>query len=599
MKQFYLLTKTLLVAVCLLGGANSAWGENMTTMTGGLGLANNSGGFGAYATKLVTIGAGESYEYTFINYNDGASEDHVYDNWFAEIRNTSNQHCGDVRADGHHWVWPDANNGATLTDNYTGDTYTSISSNVAVWAQAYNGVTVTVTVTRSNDGDIVTVTHSATTNVVGEVASRTYSGTYTCKGFGTNGVSVILSNEKSHQDITKVVHTSASGVVTTYERKEVDLSQFTGDFCSYNAGVVTFSVTGASAVQKWCTLDLSGYYSEIPGLITDVNMTLTENITCTLGATNTGTNRLGIGIYGDTRTSFNKPSTADRNNSVTWWGIAGNNSDRIYYGTANSYVSGLTLNADTKIDVLMNMSAKTFSWYQGGTQKVNSQSFYDNTITQPKYLAVQSWSTPVLATISDMSLEIVYLSTVATIGTYGWATFSSAYALDFSKATEGLEAYMITGHEGNVVTKSQVTGTVPAGTGLLLKGAAGNYTIPVVGSSDTNVSANKLVAGTGTSISAEEGKTKYVLGVSASDKAEFQKIVSTAATVAAGKAYLQFNEVISGARALRMSFGDETAVENVKAAAETAKKNGTYLENGKIAIYKNGVKFNVAGQQMK
>ena len=196
----------------------------------------------------------------------------------------------------------------------------------------------------------------------------------------------------------------------------------------------------------------------------------------------------------------------------------------------------------------------------------------------------------------------------ATIGTYGWATFSSAYALDFSKATEGLEAYMITGHEGNVVTKSQVTGTVPAGTGLLLKGDEGSYTIPVVGSSDTDVSGNKLVAGTGASVSAEEGKTKYVLGVNnnstpsddSDDFAEFQKIVSTPATVAAGKAYLQFNEVISGARALRMSFGDETAVENVKAAAETmAKKNGTYLENGKIAIYKNGVKFNVAGQQMK
>lgn len=31
MKQFYLLTKTLLVAVCLLGGANSAWGDDLPT----------------------------------------------------------------------------------------------------------------------------------------------------------------------------------------------------------------------------------------------------------------------------------------------------------------------------------------------------------------------------------------------------------------------------------------------------------------------------------------------------------------------------------------------------------------------------------------
>lgn len=185
----------------------------------------------------------------------------------------------------------------------------------------------------------------------------------------------------------------------------------------------------------------------------------------------------------------------------------------------------------------------------------------------------------------------------APISSYGWATFSSDYALDFSKATTGLEAYMITGHEGSVVTKSQVTGTVPAGTGLLLKGAEGSYTIPVVGSSSTDVSANKLVAGTGASVSKEDDKTKYVLGVNGSE-AEFQKIDGTAATVAKGKAYLQFDEVIS---ARSMSFeGDEiTGIENVAAPAEATLKEGKFIENGQLVIVKNGVKFNAAGQQMK
>lgn len=189
------------------------------------------------------------------------------------------------------------------------------------------------------------------------------------------------------------------------------------------------------------------------------------------------------------------------------------------------------------------------------------------------------------------------LPVTAPISSYGWATFSSDYALDFSKATEGLEAYMITDHEGSVVTKSQVMGTVPAGTGLLLKGDAGNYNIPIVGSSSTDVSANKLVAGTGASVSAEEGKTKYVLGVNEGE-AEFQKIVGTAATVAKGKAYLQFNEVIS---ARSMSFeGDEiTGIENVAAPAEATLKEGKFIENGQLVIVKNGVKFNAAGQQMK
>ena len=794
MKQFYSLTKTLLVVVSLLvGGASSVWGENMTTMTGRLGLADNSGNFGAYATKLVTIGTGESYEYTFINYNDGASEDQLYHNWYAEIRNTSNQHCGDVRADGHHWVWPDANNGATLTDNYTGDTYTAISSNVAVWAQAYNGVTVTVTVTRSNDGNTVTVTHSATTNVVGEVASRTYSGTYTCTGFGTDGVSVILSNEKSHQDITKVVYTNASGVSTMY--KTVDLSQFDAN-STYSDGTASFNLSNS----QWSKLDLSNYYNDISGIITNVKLNFTENI-------GTG-GRMCFGIFGNNKSTWGKgmPETA---NSVSTWGVCGDsNANRVYYSSKPSNVNTLTVGSSQAIEIDMDMINKSFSFVQGSTTLVNNQPFIDTYITSPKYFAGHTWTSESnTTTLSNMTIEIVYrdasyfvdecktyetsaafatyidglnsagslknvedvyaaytswqiaqaeenglvdytkvlynadyslgtkngwtisgdantgaaldddkfgkiesngnggyqyytgwngrnvsqtisglpagvyrltakvyswsggapvrlfangvlsdqengedhtpsldfsvtgeessikigiggvggasendntdktwgtwgyridyftltkIASSATIGTYGWATFSSAYALDFSEATEGLEAYMITGHEGNVVTKAQVTGTVPAGTGLLLKGDEGSYTIPVVGSSDTDVSSNRMVAGTGEAVDAGSGVTRYVLGVNeTTNEAEFQKIVSTAATVAAGKAYLQFNEVISGARALRMSFGDETAVENVKAAAETAKKNGAYLENGKIAIYKNGMKFNVAGQQMK
>lgn len=190
------------------------------------------------------------------------------------------------------------------------------------------------------------------------------------------------------------------------------------------------------------------------------------------------------------------------------------------------------------------------------------------------------------------------------ISSFGWATFSSDYALDFSKATTGLEAYMITGHEGNVVTKSQVTGTVPAGTGLLLKGDAGSYNIPIVGSSTTDVSANLMKAGTGAAISAEGGMTKYVLGVSdngtagdtSDDFAEFQKITATSATVAKGKAYLQFNEVIS---ARSLYFEDEvTGIANVEAAAETKANEGKFIDNGKLVIVKNGVKYNVAGAKL-
>ena len=194
-------------------------------------------------------------------------------------------------------------------------------------------------------------------------------------------------------------------------------------------------------------------------------------------------------------------------------------------------------------------------------------------------------------------IDLLPVST--TISSYGWSTFSSDYALDFSKADAGLEAYIITGRDGAVVTKSLATGTVPAGTGLLLKGDASTaYNIPIVGSSDTDVSGNLLVAGAGAAVSYEAGKTKYVLGVNGS-KAEFQKIVEgTPATVDRGKAYLQFNEVVA---APQLSFfGDVTGIEDAVKSDELRVKSyynlagqriaqptkGLYIVNGKKVVVK-------------
>ena len=220
----------------------------------------------------------------------------------------------------------------------------------------------------------------------------------------------------------------------------------------------------------------------------------------------------------------------------------------------------------------------------------------NTTSTYHIYSTTATTSIPQYTGVYNMSIYSPAVS--APISSYGWATFSSDYALDFSKATTGLDAFMITGHEGNVVTKTPVEGTVPAGTGLLLKGAEGSYAIPVVASSSTNVSANKLVAGTGASVSKEDNMTKYVLGVSAGNEAEFQKIDGTAATVAKGKAYLVFN----GENLARtMSFEDEkiTGVENVEAApAEATLKDGKFIVDGKLVIFKKGMKFYANGARI-
>ena len=208
-------------------------------------------------------------------------------------------------------------------------------------------------------------------------------------------------------------------------------------------------------------------------------------------------------------------------------------------------------------------------------------------------------------TVFDNFQLTYYGNTVpASISEYGWATFSSDYPLDFTGISD-FEAYMITGHEGNVVTKSKVEGTVPASTGLLLKGDKGDYNIPVVASSSTDVSANKLVAGTGAEVSEGGDNTRYVLGVNnngtagdeSDDFAEFQKIGGTAATVAKGKAYLEFVGV-SLVKVFNIVDGAATGVE-APVAAEAAVEDGVYYNlNGqqvtkdyKGIVIVNGKKF--------
>ena len=164
----------------------------------------------------------------------------------------------------------------------------------------------------------------------------------------------------------------------------------------------------------------------------------------------------------------------------------------------------------------------------------------------------------------------------ATIGTLGMATLYSPYALDFS-GVAGLKAYIVTGYEGTAITTTQMTGTVPANTPLLLEGATTD--IPVVASSSTDVSANKLVAGPGKNVIAKSDKTRYVLSSNAG-VAVFKKINATDAFVPKDKAYLEFAEVIS---APMLSMGGETT--------------GINAVNGE-GFTVNGEYFNLAGQRV-
>ena len=187
------------------------------------------------------------------------------------------------------------------------------------------------------------------------------------------------------------------------------------------------------------------------------------------------------------------------------------------------------------------------------------------------------------------------------ISAAGWATYCSPYALDFSSAIDNLDAaYIVTGGDGGVLTKEAVTTTVPANTGLLLKGSAGTVNIPVVASSSTDVSANKLV---GVTVATEKAQnTAYVLMNDATNGLGFYlNSNETAFTVGANTAYLPANFTGSGARGFFLLDGSDATgigtalmnkeamnseVYNLQGQRVAAPTKGLYIVNGKKAIVK-------------
>ena len=184
-----------------------------------------------------------------------------------------------------------------------------------------------------------------------------------------------------------------------------------------------------------------------------------------------------------------------------------------------------------------------------------------------------------------------------TVTAAGWATYCSPYILDFSSTIEHLDAaYIVTGGAGGVLTKTEVTGAVPAGTGLLLKGN-GECVIPVAASSTFDVTANKLEGKTAEYALAAEGG--YVLMNDATNGLGFY-LNANAFTVGANTAYLPAGFDASGARPAFFWFGDDTTDINAVQATETVSKNyynlsgqrvaqptkGLYIVNGKKVIIK-------------
>ena len=195
-------------------------------------------------------------------------------------------------------------------------------------------------------------------------------------------------------------------------------------------------------------------------------------------------------------------------------------------------------------------------------------------------------------------------SVSSTLGTNGYGTFASPYALDLANLPAGLTAYKAA-VSGTTVTFTPVTEAVQANTGLLLKGdASETYSIPVTISGADISGTNEFMVNTaGTVFNAEDvDADSYYFGL-IKNTLTFGVFDPTAVAIPADKAYLKVLKTSideSPSRALTIKFGDEeTGIKSVQGSGVTVNgyynlsgqrvsqpTKGLYIVNGKKVIIK-------------
>ena len=200
---------------------------------------------------------------------------------------------------------------------------------------------------------------------------------------------------------------------------------------------------------------------------------------------------------------------------------------------------------------------------------------------------------------ANAAYDLIYIQRVATdaalsITSAGYATFSPASNVTIP---EGVTVYTVAVNEDNsTITMTQIASeaVLPAGTGVLVAGAEGEYTFAGTTADATELTNNDLkVAGESTVADGKQYGLAQVDG-----KVGFYKITS-GETLKAGKAYLEVSEE----SAAKMSFfsldGGLTGIGSVEAAkaansafytlqgVKVAKPTkGLYISNGKKVIVK-------------
>ena len=215
---------------------------------------------------------------------------------------------------------------------------------------------------------------------------------------------------------------------------------------------------------------------------------------------------------------------------------------------------------------------------------------YNLTVAAPGYIDYAEKDVDLSQSINkDIALDVEPVA--LTVGEDGNALFSATRAIDFSLTPE-VEAYVVTAVNGNYTELAPVT-TVPAGTGVLVKAKAGNYSLNAVPEAEA-VAKNLLVATAEEyTVAASDVKKVWTLGTDT--KKNVPCFVSVEGTVVpAGSAYLAaeaevpyiYLDKASGISGINAAAGLDTKAPMYNLAGQ--KVNASY----KGIIIQNGKKFN-------
>ena len=260
------------------------------------------------------------------------------------------------------------------------------------------------------------------------------------------------------------------------------------------------------------------------------------------------------------------------------------------YGLGRNITGGEAVNVlNTKAGEVI-----AFKMYNGyGKATPNNENTYvtyalSNGSSNP-YVNTNNANVLVQATIySPVVTEVL-----ATIDDHGYATFSSAYAVN----VDDVEAYYASAVNESTVTLKRATGDVKAGTGLVLSAAsAGNIILPVVESGEA-IEGNLLVGCTKATELAAGSADCYVLSFNDDDVTEFQSLAEweEAVTVPAGHAYLKaaaassrlaivFDSTTTGISTVNAQPQQNAEVYNLQGQRVEKAVKGLYIVNGKKVL---------------